>query len=97
MEVTESRDASDRYTVEIYDLPVWKYSWLKWRLSRIFRLKSRERTIISLDERFQQLGSDEGEVSIEWDIWSGFIVVSIDKYSENLVIKIRDYLKSKYE
>lgn len=96
MKITEYRDASDSLTVEIYDIPVWKYSWVKWKLRKKFKLKGKSNTVITFDERFQELLCKEAKVSIDWDIWSGFTVTSLNNESELLVKKIREYLKAEY-
>lgn len=96
MQVTKYRDASNRFTVEISDMPEWKYSWVKWKLKKSFSLKKKTKTIISLDERFQEFYSKTGSISVDWDNWNGFTVTALSKESEHLVQEIQEFLQNKY-
>jgi len=97
MKFTEYRDASNRLTVGVEDLPAWKYRWFKWKIRKAFKLKTKSKTVATFDEKFQELSCKAGEVGIDWDVWSGFTVTSLNNESDSLVKKIQEYLKSNYE
>lgn len=44
---------------------------------------------------FRDYSDGERTVGLEWDIWSGFIVVAKDSESETLVRQIAEYLCNK--
>ena len=97
MKVKELRDASNRLTIIMSDFPAWKYFWLKYLLKKKFKLIKTSKTYHDFDSKFQELYNAEGSVSIDWDIWGGFMVTALDKQSEPLVYEMMGYLISKYE
>jgi len=92
MKITSHRDASKRLTLSIYDYRCEKYSELKQNLKNKFNLKDKTQTITGFDEVFQELFNKDGQVSIDWDIWGGFLVTALNRESEPLVNKIKEYL-----
>lgn len=96
MEFREHRDASDRLSVSLDRMPSLAYRIVRWKLTRRFKLKKSSPYIKVLDERFQNFSGDRGNVSIEWDILSGFVVTALNTESEPLVREIGGYLKGRY-
>jgi len=96
MKLAEYRDFSGRLTVAIEDMPSLKYRFVCWRICRNFNLKKSSDYTRGLDEKFQSFSSAHGSVSIDWDNWSGFMVVSLSPASDSLVMKISEWLKEKY-
>jgi len=97
MKFTEYRDASDRLTVAIENMPSLTYKFVRWRLCRNFKLKKSGEYVKGLDEKFQEFSNSDGKVSIDWDTWSGFTVTALTSESELLVEKMGAWLKQKYE
>ncbi len=87
------RDASGRLTYEIYDFPSELYKSKKKELAKKFGLIPFGITIYGLDEAFQTFIKGFKRIGIEWDNWSGFIIVAKNKRSENLVKEIGQYLE----
>ena len=97
MKVTKYRDASKRLTVAVDDMPPLAYRFVRWRLCKEFNLKKAGDYIQGLDEKFQDFSGVDGKVSIEWDNWSGFMVIALDSESEPLVEKIGSWLEKKHQ
>jgi len=96
MKFREYRDASHRLTVSLDRVPSLAYRVVRWKLTRHFNLKKSSPYIKVLEEKFQNFSGDKGNVSIDWDVWSGFVVTALNTESEPLVREIGDYLKGRY-
>ena len=97
MKISKSRDASDNLTVSIDKMPVFKYRFIRWLICKQFGLKKHSKYVQGLNERFQTFQGEAGQVSIEWDAWSGFIVSAVDKDSETLLEQIHSWLEKRYK
>ena len=95
--VTISRDASDRLTVEVHSAEASEYGGLVKGIVNRFNLIKAGKKTVGLDEMFQDYKLNEYIVGLEWDNWSGFIVVAKTKESETLVTEISQYLIEEYE
>lgn len=90
-----SRDASGRLTFEMSNIPGESYLAIcsevaeAWQLERTGMLITDFLSIFSQDYR---RGSEV--VGLEWDNWSGFIVVAKTSESEGLVKAIADWLSN---
>jgi hypothetical protein len=87
-----SRDASGRLCFEMFRIPGDMYLALRDELVREFQLVPLGDLIEGFSEVFQDFGRGDEIVGLEWDTWSGFIVVAKTPESESLVHRIRDYL-----
>jgi hypothetical protein len=96
MKFVENRDHSNRLTVALEGMPSLAYRFLSWKLKRKFGLKKSTTLTSTVEERFQEYSKDENQVSIDWDVWSGFMVTALTAESEGLVQEIGDWLKTKY-
>jgi hypothetical protein len=85
---TFHRDASNRLTYDIYKVESDRYPELCRELATEFDLKPASELAIGLDEIFQDYSDGEHTVGLDWDIWSGLIVVAKDPQSEQLVRQI---------
>jgi len=92
---TFHRDASNRLTFDIYKVESERYPRLCKELATTFDLKPASELVVGLDEMFRDYSDGERTVGLEWDIWSGFIVVAKDSESEPLVRQIAEYLCNK--
>ena len=86
------RDASDRLTFEVFDAPADSYPELCEKVVRRFKLTPANQLIVGLDEMFQDYASGDFVVGLEWDNWSGFIVVAKSPECEPLVREIAAFL-----
>ena len=90
------RDASKRLTYEIYPLESGDYAKIRQQLIKKFALKSIDEAVVGFDEIFQDFYHGDVVIGIEWDIWSGFVVVAKNPEAEELVKKIGCSLESQY-
>ncbi len=87
------QDASKR---TVYSVPDCHDSWYRYlcnKISRHFGLVPAGELIIGLDEIFQDYKSGDKIVGLEWDIWSGFLVVAKDENAEHIVKEIAEYIE----
>jgi hypothetical protein len=91
-----SRDASDRLTFEVHSLNADQYARTCKRISREFSLQPATELVVGPDEMFRDYTDGTRTVGLEWDNWSGFIVVAKEPDSESLVRSIGDYLSSSW-
>jgi hypothetical protein len=91
-----SRDASDRLTFEVYSLNADRYAQTCKRIARKFRLQPATELVVGLDEMFRDYTDGTRIVGLEWDNWSGFVVVAKEPDSESLVRSIGDFLSSSW-
>ena len=96
MKFCEYADDSKRLTVAIEDMPSLAYRFVRWKLCREFHLKKSGPYVKSFDEKFQKFSNNDGQVSIDWDTWSGFTVTALTSESEPLVRNMGVWLKEKY-
>ena len=88
-----TRDASNRLTYEIYALEIATYLVLCGMIVEHYKLTTTEHLIVGLDEIFQDWQRGDDRIGLDWDIWSGFMVVAKTIGSENLVVEIGDWLE----
>ena len=86
------RDASGRLTFEMFRLPADEYPAASASVAKEFGLAQRTSLVIGLDVMFQDYQRGEQLVGLEWDIWSGFMVVAKNPASESLVRDIAVWL-----
>ena len=86
------RDASDRLTFDIYEIESERYPQLCNELAAKFDLKPVSELVVGLDEMFREYTNGHLTIGLEWDIWSGFIIVAKDVESEQLVRQIANHL-----
>ena len=96
MKYKSYRDASDRLTVAVEGMSSLAYRLVSWKVKRKFKLKRCGDFNKTFDEKFQEYEKDGTNVSIDWDIWSGFTVTALEPESEKIVNEIGKYLEEKY-
>jgi len=57
-----------------------------------FELSPENELVVGLDEILQNFKSGEAIIGLEWDIWSGYIVVAQNKESESLATEVANYI-----
>jgi hypothetical protein len=86
------RDANDRLVASLPEVPATEYGQLAAAVAGRFRLAALGDSVVGLDEVFRDYGRGSKRIGIEWDNWSGFIVVAKTPESEPLVEGIARYL-----
>lgn len=89
-----SRDASGRATFDAGDVPVQDYKKIRNYVARRFRLQQHGNAVQGLDEVFQDFRSGDAIIGIEWDCWSGFILVAKTAQAEPLIEAIGNHLNA---
>ena len=93
LKVEISRDASKRLVLSINKVPKNEYQSLSIKIEKEFNLEKIGPLTKGMDEEFQKYTDGNSNLSIDWDIWSGFSVTAEDEKAEALLIKIEKYLK----
>jgi hypothetical protein len=79
------RDSSNRLTFEVSELPADQYAATCRELAGSLRLMPASEQVSSYDCAFRDYTDGARIVGLEWDIWSGFIIVAQNVASESLV------------
>ena len=88
------RDASKRLTFTVDEIPANLYKEIVNRIKSKFDLKPLGKVISNgFDVAFRDYASGSMIVGLEWDNWSGFIVVAKSPESEPLVRLIGDWFE----
>lgn len=82
------RDASGRLTFDLPGIEAADYPAVSRALIDAFALSPRGSLIVGPDQMFADFCRGEQLVSLEWDIWMGFMVVAKTEASERLVREI---------
>ena len=85
-------DASNRLTYEVFDLESDRYPVTCDRIAKKFDLSAAGELVVGLDEMFRDYADGPNLVGLEWDNWSGFIVVAKNPGAEALVRSIAEFL-----
>jgi len=88
------RDASGRLAYEISNIPSDRYLEIREILVAKFKLIPFGFTINSLEDSWRTYIKGFRRLGIEWDDWSGFIIVAKNKRSEKLVYEMGQFLES---
>lgn len=91
------RDSSNRFAFEMSDEPASTYKDWCNKIRNEFNAKPIGIKISTFDELFQDYKIGNVQIGIEWDNWSGLIVVEKSGDSEKLIRKIAEYIISKRE
>ena len=90
----KNKDNQDRQTINFPKIPSFLYWWYKRKIIKNFNLLPITEVTQDLDVKFQTLKSNNGEaINIEWDTWSGFCIVALNKEAEQLILDILEYMK----
>jgi len=90
------RDNSNRLTIVFSKIPSILYWWYKRKIIKKFQLSIVSDKIRGIDTIFQTFQSKNGYmINIEWDVWSGFSIVALNKESEKLVNDILSFMIEK--
>jgi hypothetical protein len=87
-------DAGNRLTYEVFDLDSSIYALTCDRIVNKFNLSPAGELIVGLDEMFRDYTDGKNVIGLEWDNWSGFIVVAKNADAEALVRSIAEFLGS---
>lgn len=92
----EHRDASERLMFDFDEIDSVRYSSITKSVANQFQLKPAGKLVIGLDELFQNYQHAEKIIGLEWDNWSGYIVVAKTESSENLATEIASFIETNY-
>ncbi|QDT42837.1 hypothetical protein Pan241w_29260 [Gimesia alba] len=87
------RDASQRLTIEFFQIEADSYQRITQIVVNQFQLAPVGELVVGPDELFQEFRLQRKVVGLEWDIWSGYIVVAKTKSAEKLVRKIASFIE----
>ncbi|MCF6312086.1 MAG: hypothetical protein L3J39_06520 [Verrucomicrobiales bacterium] len=87
------RDSSKRLTLELFDIEANQYKWLCRAIVAQFDLEVASGIISNgVDVVFRDYKKGAQVVGLEWDNWSGYIIVAKNNDSEFLVRDIGGWL-----
>ena len=86
------RDASQRLMIEFFQIEADLYQMITRAVGEQFQLVPVGELVSGLEERFQDFQHQRKVVGLEWDIWSGYIVIAKTTSAEKLVRKIAAYI-----
>jgi hypothetical protein len=94
MKIEKIENSNQRLTIELFDISRKNYSFLSSLLAKKFNLIPSDNLIDSFDEIFQTFTDTNKKynINLEWDNWSGYIIVANDTESEKLINKIYAWL-----
>jgi len=92
----EIRNASDQLTFEFSVIESVKYDEITKSVIVHFGIEGVGRKITGLDEIFQDFKRSNEVVSLEWDIWSGYIVCAKTEQAESLAKEIASFVDENY-
>jgi hypothetical protein len=90
------RDASNRLTFDFSEFESSMYSEISESVVSKFNLEQASEVTLGLDEIFQKFKKGNDVVSLEWDVWSGYIVVACNAPSELLVQEIAIFINEQF-
>ncbi|WP_278467115.1 hypothetical protein [Gimesia maris] len=91
------RDASQRLTIEFFDIEANLYPQVTQIVVDQFQLQPVGELVTGPEERFQEFQHLRKVVGLEWDFWSGYCVVAKTKSAEKLVRKIATFIEARFQ
>lgn len=91
------RGANQHLIYSINKVEARQYHALCQLLAGAFHVRPVTKLIVGLDEIFQDYTDGTYTIGLEWDIWSGFMVVANSPDSEALVQKLAEYLAGRID
>jgi hypothetical protein len=87
------RDASDRLTFEMFDVPAGRFGPLCGAVAAAFQMTPEGEGVTNgVDVAFRDYRRGEQAVGLAWDNWTGFTVFAKTPASEPLVNEIAEWL-----
>ena len=93
--MSEHRDESGRLTYDFPDITAVAYADFVDSCVRNFNLQPAGPQTKAVDVVFQDFTSDGCVVGLEWDNWSGFVVVAKTKKSETLAQEVALHINAR--
>ncbi|QDT79455.1 hypothetical protein Mal35_29130 [Gimesia maris] len=91
------RDASQRLTIEFFDIEADLYPRITQFVVNQFQLQPVGEPVTGVEERFQDFQHLRKVIGLEWDFWSGYCVVAKTKSAEKLVRKIAALIEARFQ
>jgi len=90
--MNEYRNSSGHLTYDFESVKIKDYMKICKKVVEHFKLKENDQLVHGLDETFQEYSLGSFVIGLEWDIWSGYIVVAKNKKSEALAKEISQFI-----
>ncbi|MES9901638.1 MAG: hypothetical protein ABW168_03015 [Sedimenticola sp.] len=94
--MNEQRDSSNRLTYDFSKIEIKSYLKITKSIISHFELEEASELVHGFDETFQDFKSGRFLIGLEWDIWSGYIIVAKNLESETLVKEIATYVNESF-
>jgi len=94
--MNEYRNSSEQLTYDFEHIKINNYFKVCKKIVKHFKLKESGQLVHGLDETFQEYKLGRFIIGLEWDIWSGYIVVAKNKQSEALVREIAEFINEAF-
>ena len=88
----EYRNFSKQLSFDFNDIDAARYSYITDTIVKNYDLKEASKLVRGFDEIFQEFKTDEKVVGLEWDIWSGYMVIAKNTDSEKLARDIANFI-----
>lgn len=93
----EYRNVSQGLTFDFYEIDSVKYPSITKAVAKQFQLEPVGELVIGPDELFQEYQREGLRVGLEWDIWSGYIVVANTEAAEDLTRDIATFIEARFQ
>ena len=94
--MNEYIDSSKRLTFDFSEIKTNDYSKITQGVVKKFNLTTASTFNIGIDEKFQDYKFGNLLIGLEWDIWSGYIVVAKNCDSEDIAKKIAEFINQEH-
>ena len=88
----EYRNFSKQLSFDFNDIDAARYSYITDTIVKNYDLKEASKLVRGFDEIFQEFKIDKKNIGLEWDIWSGYLVVAKNTPSEELARDIANFI-----
>ena len=95
--MSDNRDTSNRLNFEFEKIESSSYAFITKAVVEKFGLEIASKLVQGFDEVFQDFKQGDKVVGLEWDIWSGYMVVAKRTVSEPLVREIAEYISANHD
>ncbi|MBA4016663.1 MAG: hypothetical protein C0483_05695 [Pirellula sp.] len=92
------RDASGRLTFDLSTVTAEHYPALCRNIADTFKLApAMESSLVGIDQMFWEFCRNDQVISLDWDVWMGFMIVAKTTTAESLVHEIAIWATSELQ